>query len=327
MSASHSGDDMQVGQTNESEIGSRLVGITAKGGYAQDYVLDVALKDDFVLTTGTEGVDAIHAKGSIVKSPGIQAGNGIVAQGVNGIVGYVHEATADLGTRDLTEEQNMQAGVLGEGGIHKAGVVGRGQTGVVGCHGLASRDAGVEGTENAGVVGYGDIGVTGIGRNGPGVHGIGTQPAGLSGFVGVLGESNGTGVQAKGSPALTAGSPDDYSGVFEANRAAPRRGQIWIEPLHIDTPTKLLGLGQPGELCVTLGLDALRRTAMCSAALRDGAGGFSRSSETSRSARMARAKVRGIGVAVSSRTFVALCGKSGTLSRTEAVLLIDDREP
>jgi hypothetical protein len=268
--ASEAGDDMEVGRTNESEVGTRLVAIKnpsggllggggdAPDGYEFDYVLDVALLDDFVLTTvPTHGVDAIHATGSIAKTIGGETGtqppgNGIVAFGVNGIVGYVQTAP-----RNVAEEQGMQAGVLGEGGGANAGVVGRGQTGVIGCQGLSSRDAMLEGSENAGVIGYGGIGVTGKGFSGPGVHGIGTQPGGLSGFAGVHGESNGVGVLAEGSPGLQAKSPDGNSGVFEAN---PHRAQVWIVPMPaaIDTPTKLLGHAEPGELCVTVGPDGNR---------------------------------------------------------------------
>jgi hypothetical protein len=269
MSANQAGDHMDVGRTNESEVGTRLVAIPnpvgvfgggdAPDGYAEDYVLDVALKDDFVLTTEpVHGVDAIHATGSIAKTIGGETGtqppgNGIVARGVNGIVGYVQTAA-----RNVAEEQVMQAGVLGEGGGANAGVVGRGQTGVVGCQGLSSRDPSLESSENAGVIGFGGIGVTGIGSSGPGVHGIGTIP-GASGLPGVHGEStDGVGVLADGSPGLQANSPDGNSGVFEHN---PHRAQVWIVPISIDTPTKLLGHAELGELCVTIAPDGNRGTA------------------------------------------------------------------
>jgi hypothetical protein len=271
--ASQAGNDMEVGRTNESEVGTRLVAIPnpsgglfgggdAPDGYEFDYVLDVALEGDFVVTkVPVHGVDAIHATGSIAKTIGGEigtqpAGNGIVGRGMNGIVGYVQTAA-----RDVPDEQAMLAGVLGEGG-GGAGVVGRGQTGVVGVQGPSGgpspilRDPGLESGENAGIIGYGGIGVTGKGFNGPGVHGIGTIP-GASGFPGVHGEStNGVGVWAEGSPGLQATSPDGNSGLFEAN---PHRAQVWIVPMpaSIDTPTKLAH-AEMGELCVTVAPDGNR---------------------------------------------------------------------
>jgi hypothetical protein len=260
--ANQAGDYMNVGRTNESEVGTRLVAIKdpgqgdALGGYQFDYVLDVALNDDFVLTsTPTHAVDAIHATGSIKKTIGGEigtqpAGNGIVAWGVNGIVGYaVHDAAPLPAPRDLADEQAMQAGVLGEGGVG-AGVVGRGQTGVIGFQGPSAPDPDLE-SLGAGVIGYGGIGVIGQGSSGPGVRGIGTTPgAGVSGFPGVHGKStDGTGVLAEGSPGLLAQSPDDNSGVFEAN---PHRAQVLIVPMpvSIDSPNQLPG--RAGELCVTI---------------------------------------------------------------------------
>ena len=124
--ANNSGDDMVVGRTNRSEIRTILVaqnGDNAPDGYADDFVLDVSTVGDQVLPTNSRGVDAIHAKGTIAFPTGgeigtIPAANGVVGQGLNGIVGYVHPATRDKGT-----EQDSHAGVLGMGAPNDAGVL------------------------------------------------------------------------------------------------------------------------------------------------------------------------------------------------------------
>jgi hypothetical protein len=264
--ASGSNQDMVVGRTNESEERTRLVAINgdnAPGGYSDDFVLDVGVANGHVLTDGAHGVDGIHTTGSTPLPTGgvigtLPPGNGLVARGLNGIVGYVHAAL-----RDKTEESNAQAGVLGEGGTNSAGVFGRGQNGVVGYEQNTSRDTPFESAEKAGVLGCGETGVSGKGTNGAGVHG-----RGLPGVHGQC-DTNGPGVLAQGETGVFAEGTDGAGvqgssasgngGIFESNK---RKAQIWIVPLDpsIDTPAKLLGKAEPGELCVTLSDDGNRRT-------------------------------------------------------------------
>ncbi|MDP1069550.1 hypothetical protein, partial [Klebsiella pneumoniae] len=66
--ADNAGDDMVVGRTNESEERTILVakgGGDALDGYGEDFVLRVAIENDKVLRDASEGVDALHAKGTI----------------------------------------------------------------------------------------------------------------------------------------------------------------------------------------------------------------------------------------------------------------------
>jgi hypothetical protein len=258
--ASEADDDAVVGRTNWSEVRTIFRAFEnsgdddseAKGGYAADFVLGVDIDGGKIQTDGSHGIDGIHADGSLpfpTGSPG--PGNGIVARGLNGIVGYVHAAP-----RDKTEEAAAQAGVLGEGGGGAAGVFGRGQTGTVGCEQSTPRNIAFESAQKAGVVGHGETGVAGNGVNGAGIFGQGlpgVQGQCDSGGPGVLANGQ-TGVVAGGrdGPGLIASSLQDNSGVFEPNK---QRAQVWIVPLDgaIDTPTKLLGKAEPGELCVTLG--------------------------------------------------------------------------
>jgi len=257
--ADESGDDMVVGRTNKSEDRTILVatnGDNAPGGYEEDFVLSVSIEDDHVLTNGLHGVDGIHATGSTELATGgaigtLPPGNGIVARGLNGVVGYVHGAL-----RDKAAESNTQAGVFGAGGIDAVGVFGSGLNGVVGCEQSTPRDTAWEMLETAGVLGRGPIGVAGDGLNGPGVHGRGTpgvRGEGVSG-PGVSGEGE-TGVFGNGSrgPGILATSSAENAGVFESRR----RAQIWIVPLgeKISDPTKLPGHAEPGELCVTISRD------------------------------------------------------------------------
>jgi hypothetical protein len=257
--ADNSGDDMRVGRTNKSEERTILVaqnGEEAPDGYAEDFVLSVSTVEDKVLPTNSHGVDAIHAKGTIAFPTGgmigtIPAANGVVGQGLNGIVGYVHPAARDKGV-----EQDSHAGVLGMGAPSDAGVLGRGLNGVVGYEQGTSRDSAFEAQETAGVVGVGPIGVSGKATGGFGVHGIGTP--------GVFGEGAGdnTGVVGQGGTGVFGESLSDgagvqgmsgkgWGGVFESKA----RAQVWLVPLSISDPTKLPGRSEPGELLVLMSKD------------------------------------------------------------------------
>src|SRR5690348_13557825 len=115
--ASHANDDMVVGRTNETEERTLLVAINGDpDGYQADFVLQVSSKDNQLLRTVAEGVDAVHAIGTEALATGgavgtIPEGNGVVGRGLNGLVGYVHAAATDK-----AEERDVHAGVLGEGG-------------------------------------------------------------------------------------------------------------------------------------------------------------------------------------------------------------------
>jgi hypothetical protein len=257
--ANSSGDDMVVGRTNRSEERTILVaqnGDNAPDGYAEDFVLSVSTVDDKVLPTDSHGVDAIHAKGTVAFPTGgaigtIPAANGVVGQGLNGIVGYVHPAT-----RDKSTEQDSHAGVLGVGAPNDAGVLGRGLNGVVGYEQGTPRDSAFEAQETAGIVGVGPNGVSGKATGGFGVHGIGTP--------GVFGEGQGdnTGVLGQGGTGVFGESLSDgagvqgtsakgWGGVFESRV----RAQVWLVPLAISDPTKLPGRSEPGELLVLMSKD------------------------------------------------------------------------
>jgi hypothetical protein len=209
--ADESGDDMVVGRTNVSEERTLLLasnGDNAPDGYGEDFVLNVSTVDDKVLVSSSHGVDGIHAKGTVAFPTGgaigtIPAGNGIIAQGMNGAVGYVHEVA-----RDKPLEDSVGAGVLGVGGVGAAGVFGTGQNGVVGYEQATPRDLAFEGAQRAGVLGRGETGVSGDGANGPGVFGRGLPGVhGLShGGPGVLGDGQ-TGVIASGNDGPASKAP------------------------------------------------------------------------------------------------------------------------
>jgi hypothetical protein len=144
LGADEAGEDMTVGRTNKSEERTILVATgDAPNGYADDFVLSVSIQNDGVLTsTPGRGVDAIHAKGMLPLPAGgatgtIPAGNGIIAQGINGVAGYVH-ATA----RNRPLENSVGAGLLGVGSAASSGVFGIGQNGVVGIEQVTPRDLG-----------------------------------------------------------------------------------------------------------------------------------------------------------------------------------------
>jgi hypothetical protein len=194
------GDDFSVGRTNKGEERSLLVAINGDpDGYQTDFVLDVSTEGNKVLTKNPDGVDAIHATGTVSFATGgaigtIPEGNGIVARGLNGVAGYAHAAP-----RDKNIERDVHAGVLAVGGSGSPGVLGRGVNGVIGYENGAARDLTWEGKDISGVIGNG-------GRAGTGVRGIG-------GNGGVMGEStNSTGVA--GTSTLSPGvSGSSSSGV------------------------------------------------------------------------------------------------------------------
>lgn len=234
--ATSAGDDLTAGRTNSSEERTIIVATTAKGGYADDFVVYVGTKDGKVLRTVAEGVDAVHATGSVAFPTGgmigtIPAGNGLVGTGLNGVVGYVHAQP-----RDTDEEKRTQAGVFGSGGA-MAGVFGRGANGVVGYSGSVPRDTAWEADGHAGVRGGSDdVGVRGKGDAG-GVQGVSERSYGVEGVgaAGVLGRStDGIGVYAtcQSGPALQASSDTENAAVLEA----PKRAQLWLVPPEVDPP-------------------------------------------------------------------------------------------
>jgi hypothetical protein len=249
---------MVVGRTNESEERTRLLatnGDNAPDGYEEDFVLEVAIETDALLTKHLQGIDAIHATGSVAEGAKPPA-NGIVCRGLNGVVGYPHQTPRDKGL-----ETDAQAGVYGAGGSGAAGVFGRGRTGIVGCEDTTPRDAAFEAGEKAGVLGRGEIGVTGDGVNGAGVHGRG-QPGvrgdGVNGLPGVSGDGGadgGIGVLGHGQDAagVHGVSDADRGGIFQSRR----RAQVWLVPLNADDfpdPSRL-PRADAGELCVTITQD------------------------------------------------------------------------
>jgi hypothetical protein len=224
LGADESGEDMTVGRTNKSEERTILLAINgenAPNGYADDFVLSVSIQNDAVLTsTPGRGVDAIHAKGMLPLPTGgamgtIPAGNGIIAQGINGVAGYVHATS-----RNRPLENSVGAGLLGVGSAASAGVFGTGQNGVVGIEQTTTRDLAFEAAQKAGVLGRGETGVSGDGANGAGVFG--------RGLPGVQGQSSGgPGVQST------------------------RMAQLWLIPLRIKDPTAL-AKSTAGELLSTV---------------------------------------------------------------------------
>ncbi|MCC3776138.1 hypothetical protein [Streptomyces sp. UNOB3_S3] len=228
--ADKAGDDMVVGRTNESEQRTILV---AKGGddngYGEDFVLRVAIENDRVLRDVPEGVDAMHATGTVALPTGgaigtIPPGNGLVATGANGTVGYVHDAP-----RDKPQEQQAHAGVLGVGTAASPGVFGRGAPGVVGYSQDAARDTAWEAEDPSAVCGRATgIGVRGKGDDG-GVRGESENNFGVEGKSvlgsGVRGASEqSAGVYGEGSPGVfgfAAGTGN--GGMFESEKGAQLR--------------------------------------------------------------------------------------------------------
>ncbi|QEU90798.1 hypothetical protein [Streptomyces kanamyceticus] len=254
--ADNAGDDMVVGRTNESEERTILVakgGGDALDGYGEDFVLRVAIENDKVLRDASEGVDALHAKGTIA-FPGQPAGNGMVATGANGVVGYVHGAP-----RDKAQEQQVQAGVLGAGGTALPGVFGRGTPGVLGYGQGAARDAAWEAADPSAVLGRAvGIGVRGKGDDG-GVRGESENSFGVEGkstlAPGVRGQSAlGIGVLGEGSPGVSGLGPGSANGGhFESEAGAqlrllPRRSDALNPPLPMTPNAIPVERGQGPEL-------------------------------------------------------------------------------
>lgn len=258
--ADESGDDMVVGRTNKSDKRTLLQAINGEespDGYEDDFVLKVSADNDMVLVSTPRGVDAIHAKGTISFATGgligtIPAGNGLIAQGVNGVVGYVHAMARDRGI-----ENAVGAGLLGVGGGTSVGVFGTGLNGVVGYQQATARDLGFEGSQKAGVLGRGETGVSGDGTKGPGVFG--------RGLPGVRAESgNGPGVVAegqtgvvatgKGGAGVLATSPVEQAAILQSRRMA----QLLLVPLRIKDPTSL-EKSTAGELLSTVWADEEQR--------------------------------------------------------------------
>ncbi len=252
LGADEAGEDMTVGRTNKSEERTILVATgAAPNGYADDFVLSVSIENDAVLTsTPGRGVDAIHAKGTLPSPTGgamgtIPAGNGIIAQGINGVAGYVHATS-----RNRPLENSVGAGMLGVGSAASPGVFGTGQNGVVGIEQTTTRDAAFEAAQKAGVLGRGETGVSGDGANGPGVFGRGLPgvQGQSSGGPGVLGEGQ-TGVFATGDrgAGVHARSKEEQAAILESSKMA----QLWLIPLRIKDPTAL-AKSNAGELLSTV---------------------------------------------------------------------------
>jgi hypothetical protein len=252
LGADEAGEDMTVGRTNKSEERTILVATgAAPNGYADDFVLSVSIENDAVLTsTPGRGVDAIHAKGTLPSPTGgamgtIPAGNGIIAQGINGVAGYVHATS-----RNRPLENSVGAGLLGVGSAASPGVFGTGQNGVVGIEQTTARDFAFEAAQKAGVLGRGETGVSGDGANGPGVFGRGLPgvQGQSSGGPGVLGEGQ-TGVFATGDrgAGVHARSKEEQAAILESSKMA----QLWLIPLRIKDPAALTK-SNAGELLSTV---------------------------------------------------------------------------
>lgn len=234
--ATEAGDDFAVGRTNKSEERSLLVAINGDpDGYQTDFVLDVSTEGNQVLTKDPNGVDAVHATGTVSLPTGgaigtIPEGNGVVARGLNGLVGYVHAAP-----RDRNDEREVHAGTLGVGGSTSPGLFGRGVNGVVGYEDGVPRDLTWEGGDRSGVIGMGGnagIGVRGKGGNG-GVKGESANSTGVQGISklspGVAGSSTeGIGVlgTSESGPGVFGTSAQDNGGVFQSRRSA----QVFLIP-------------------------------------------------------------------------------------------------
>jgi hypothetical protein len=250
LGADEAGEDMTVGRTNKSEERTLLIAINgAPNGYADDFVLNVSSANDALITSMPRGVDAIHAKGTVPTAGGsmgtIPAGNGIISQGINGVVGYIHAMA-----RNRTLENSVGAGLLGVGGVTFPGVFGTGQNGVVGYEQATSRDLAFEAAQKAGVLGRGETGVSGDGANGPGVFGRGLPGVRgeSSGGPGVLAEGQ-TGVFATGKDGagVHATSKTEQAAILESSKMA----QLWLIPLRIKDPTSL-PKSNAGEILATM---------------------------------------------------------------------------
>jgi hypothetical protein len=251
LGADEAGEDMTVGRTNKSEERTLLIAINgAPNGYADDFVLNVSSENDTLLKSTPIGVDAIHAKGTVPLPTGgaigtIPAGNGIISQGINGVVGYIHAMA-----RNRTLENSVGAGILGVGGGTFPGVFGTGQNGVVGYEQATSRDLAFEAAQKAGVLGRGETGVSGDGANGPGVFGRGLPGVRgeSSGGPGVLAEGQ-TGVFATGNDGagVHATSKTEQAAILESSKLA----QLWLIPLRIKDPTSI-PKSNAGELLATM---------------------------------------------------------------------------
>ena len=252
LGADEAGEDMTVGRTNKSEERTLLVAINgAPNGYADDFVLNVSSENDTLLTsTPGRGVDGIHAKGTVPLPTGgamgtIPAGNGIISQGINGVVGYIHAMA-----RNRILENSVGAGLLGVGGGTFPGVFGTGQNGVVGIEQATTRDLAFEAAQKAGVLGRGETGVSGDGANGPGVFGRGLPgvQGESTGGPGVLAEGQ-TGVFATGNggAGVHARSKEEQAAILESSKLA----QLWLIPLRIKDPTSI-PKSNAGELLATI---------------------------------------------------------------------------
>ena len=245
--ATEAGDDFSVGRTNKSEERSLLIAINGDpDGYQTDFVLDVSIEGDRVLRKIADGVDAIHARGTLSLPTGgaigtLPEGNGIVSIGLNGVAGYVHAAP-----RDKSIERDVHAGVLGVGGSASPGVFGRGVNGVIGYENGTPRNLTWEGQDTSGVIGNGGpagTGVRGIGGNGgvlgestsTGVAGVSTLAPGVSGS-----SSSGAGVSGTSDtgPGISGSSSKDNGGVFRSDSAA----QLFLIPSPIGPMNSASGI-------------------------------------------------------------------------------------
>jgi hypothetical protein len=252
--ADKAGEDIVVGRTNRSEVRTILVasrdeGEEAPNGYEADYVLGVGIKDGILQAAGSVGgIDAINALGSPAGGP---VGNGIVAQGLNGVVGYARAAM-----RNKSREGTAAAGVFGIGDPGGPGVHGEcagGNAGVLGM-GLGA-GPGVRGVSpgGIGVVANGESGVFALGVQGPGVEGS------SEGGPGVMASSvKGAGVfcHSVEGPGIEGHSKESRGGVFQSSKMA----QVWLVPFgqSLQDPAAQLQRSEAGELAVTITLDKER---------------------------------------------------------------------
>src|SRR5215813_3405722 len=113
--AEEAGDDLVVGRENWSTGRTELRAVTGDpNGYAADFVLKIDIGNGgWLATMPPQGIDGIFSKGSVATDATamtaagpLPAGNGVIGQGKNGVVGYVHSAPRDKGV-----ESNSRAGV------------------------------------------------------------------------------------------------------------------------------------------------------------------------------------------------------------------------
>jgi hypothetical protein len=204
---------MVVGRANFSEERTMLLargGSNAPDGYAEDFVLEIGVDGGHILRSIPQGVDALKAFGSVAFDGGGEigptpAGNGIFAQGQNGVVGcdYAFVRNKSLENRAgglLASPLGIPAagaGVVGlAGGL---GVFGLGATGVVGYEAATPRDIAFETAFKAGVCGVGPMGVTGTGPI-AGVFGLGSTGTAGVGVLATGGPTGGTAVSATSGP-------------------------------------------------------------------------------------------------------------------------------